>query len=113
MHELSLCNSIYKIVDRAADGRPVSVVHLQVGQLRQVVPDTLVFCWSIVSEETSLSGSQLKIDSVPGLLHCKSCDAETPVVEELVLACAACGLGNVEVIAGEEFMLTSLELSEA
>src|SRR5689334_13993130 len=81
MHELSLCNSIFRIVDRAAEGRPVSVVNLQVGQLRQVVPDTLVFCWSMVSEATPLSGSRLNIDSVPGRLMCGSCGSETTVVE--------------------------------
>jgi len=113
MHELSLCNSIFRIVDRAAEGRPVSVVNLQVGQLRQVVPDTLVFCWSMVSEATPLSGSRLNIDSVPGRLMCGSCGSETTVVEALVLTCASCSGSNVTVVAGEEFLLTSLELMEA
>lgn len=113
MHELSLCNSIYRIVDRAAEGRPVSVVHLQVGQLRQVVPDTLIFCWSMVCDATSMSGSRLEIDSVPGKLTCSSCATETVVVETLVLTCGSCGSGDVTVVAGEEFLLTSLELLEA
>jgi len=31
MHELSMCASIYEIVNRTAAGRPVTVIHLQVG----------------------------------------------------------------------------------
>jgi len=58
VHELSLCGSIGSIVERHAAGRPVSVIHVQIGQLRQVVPDTLVYCWELVSEGTQLAGSQ-------------------------------------------------------
>lgn len=112
MHELSLCNSIYRIVDRAADGRAVAVVHLQVGQLRQVVPDTLAFCWSMVAENTPLEGSRLQIDSIPGRLSCGSCGAETRVTQALVLACSSCNSAEVEITTGEEFLLTSLELTE-
>lgn len=113
MHELSLCNSIYKLVERAAAGRPVSVVHLEVGQLRQVVPDTLRYCWGLVSEQTPLAGSVLDVDSVPVRTSCRSCTASSLVEERLVLVCGACGSGDVEITAGEEFMLTHLDLVEA
>ena len=65
MHELSLCGAIYDIADRAAGGREVSVIHLQVGRLRQVIPDTLTYCWEMVSEDTALAGSRLDVDYRP------------------------------------------------
>ena len=49
MHELALCGAIADVVSRRADGRQVDVVHLRIGALRQVVPDTLSFCWSMVA----------------------------------------------------------------
>lgn len=110
MHELSLCRSIYTIADRARDGRRVTVVRLQVGALRQVVPRTLEHCWSLVVERTPLDGSRLEIDHVPVVLRCAGCDATTAVAHELVLTCAACGSGDVAVTQGEEFMLTSMDL---
>jgi hydrogenase nickel incorporation protein HypA/HybF len=113
MHELSLCGSIYEIVDRAAAGRPVSVIHLQVGKLRQVVPDTLSYCWTLVSDETDLAGSELEVDSVPVTLSCLDCDATTTLTDEFMLLCAGCGGVRVRVTTGEEFMLTSLELAQA
>lgn len=112
MHELSLCASIYEIVDRTAAGRPVAVIHLQIGQLRQVVPDTLRYCWTLVSDETALAGSELKVDSVPVRLHCLGCDSITTVIDQLLLLCTGCGGNQVSVTTGEEFMLTSLELAE-
>jgi hydrogenase nickel incorporation protein HypA/HybF len=112
MHELSLCGSIYEIVDRVAAGRRVSVIHLQVGMLRQVVPDTLAFCWTVVSDQTDLAGTELEVDSVPVTLRCLDCEVTSTVADELLLLCTRCGGNHVSVTTGEEFMLTSLELAE-
>jgi hydrogenase nickel incorporation protein HypA/HybF len=112
MHELSLCGSIYEIVDRVAAGRQVAVIHLQVGRLRQVVPDTLAFCWTLVSDQTDLAGAELEVDSVPVTLRCLDCEATSTVTDELLLLCTRCGGNHVSVTTGEEFMLTSLELAE-
>jgi len=114
MHELSMCASIYEIVNRTAAGRPVTVIHLQVGKLRQVVPDTLTYCWSMVSDQTALAGSQLVVHSVPVTLLCLDCSSTTTLADELLLLCAQCGGAQVSVTTGgEEFMLHSLELAEA
>jgi len=51
VHELSLCQAIAGVVRPYAEGRRVDVVRGQVGALRQVVPDSLSFCWTIVREQ--------------------------------------------------------------
>ncbi|CAN5698253.1 hydrogenase maturation nickel metallochaperone HypA [soil metagenome] len=112
MHELSLCRSIYGIVDGARGGRRISVVHLQVGQLRQVVPATLEYCWQMVTETTPLDGSRLDIDHVPVRLDCAACGAQTTVGHVLVLTCADCGSGDIALRTGEEFMVTSIEVDQ-
>ncbi len=43
MHELSLSSAIVNTVTKHAAGRRVSVINLRVGQLRQVIPDSLEF----------------------------------------------------------------------
>jgi hydrogenase nickel incorporation protein HypA/HybF len=110
MHELSLCSSIASIVEEARDGRRVRTVHLQVGQLRQVVPDTLVFCWQLVTEDSGLAGSVLEIDHLPVVLDCRACAETTTVADALLLTCAACGSGDIVVSSGEELMVTALDL---
>src|SRR4051812_1170358 len=112
MHELSLCSSIHKIVQQAAEGRPVATVHVQIGQFRQVVPDTLSYCWGMVSAESALPGSVLAIDHVPVRLTCGACGAESSPAGDLLLACGTCGSGDVSMLTGEEFMITSLDLKE-
>ena len=113
MHELSLCRGIFTIADRARAGRSVDVIHLQVGQLRQVVPRTLEYCWTLVSEGTVLQGSRLAIEHVPVRLHCSDCGATTTAAHSLVLTCSGCGSGRVRVTHGEEFMLTSMDVRGA
>jgi len=113
VHELSLCGSIAQIVGRHAAGRPVSVINVRIGQLRQVVPDTLVYCWELVSEGTSLTGSRICVEAVPARMRCRACRHEAEVGDLPVFACRACGSIDGEVIAGEEFLVTSLELADS
>jgi hydrogenase nickel incorporation protein HypA/HybF len=112
VHELALCRSIYGIVDRARGDRQVEVVRLQVGQLRQAVPETLEYCWGMVTEATPLAGSRLDIDHVPVVLDC-SCGARTTVEHDLVLTCASCSGSDITLHSGEELMVTSLDLTAA
>jgi hydrogenase nickel incorporation protein HypA/HybF len=111
VHELSLCHSITQIVRRHAEDRRVTVVHLQVGQLRQVVPDTLVYCWGLVNEGTTCEGSMLDVDHVPAVIECRDCGAAT-TLEEMSMRCGTCGSTAVAVTAGEELLVTSIELQE-
>jgi len=111
VHELSICGSIADIVSRRAGGRPVRVINVRVGQLRQVVPDTLAYCWDLVSADTPLDGSRLAVESVPARLRCRDCHRETEVGDLPVFYCGSCGATNTEVVAGEEFLITSVDLA--
>jgi hydrogenase nickel incorporation protein HypA/HybF len=113
VHELSICGSIADIASRHAAGRAVSVINVRVGQLRQVVPETLVYCWELVTAETSLAGAELRLEQVPARIRCRTCGQESDVGDLPVFACAGCAGIDVEVVAGEEFLITSLELAEA
>jgi hydrogenase nickel incorporation protein HypA/HybF len=112
VHELSICASIADIATRHAAGRPVSVINVRVGQLRQIVPDTLVYCWGLLCEDTSLEGSRIIVETVPARIRCRSCEQTADVGDLPVFACAGCGGIDVELVAGEEFLITSLELAD-
>jgi hydrogenase nickel incorporation protein HypA/HybF len=111
VHELSICASIAGIAGRYAAGRPVSVINVRVGQLRQIVPDTLVYCWSLVSAGTPLAGSVLAVEQVPVRIRCLDCGSERDLGDVPAFACGGCGGTSVRVTAGEEFLITSLELA--
>jgi len=112
MHELSICRSIVDIVDRHAAGRTVDIVRLQVGQLRQIVPETLVYCWSLINEDTAYAGTRLEVDQVPASIECGDCGQLT-ALDEPVLACSSCGCTRVTIVSGEEFLITSMDVRES
>jgi hydrogenase nickel incorporation protein HypA/HybF len=112
VHELSICGSIAGIASRHAKGRPVRTINVRIGQLRQIVPDTLVFCWELVSADTPLAGSRLAVESVPARLRCRACDTTADVGDLPVFICASCGATDTEIVAGEEFLITSLDLDQ-
>jgi hydrogenase nickel incorporation protein HypA/HybF len=112
MHELSICSSIADITTRHSAGRSVVVINMRIGQLRQIVPDTLVYCWELVSADTPLAGSRISVDYVPARIRCRSCQQVTDVGEVPLFACGGCDGSDVEVVSGEEFLITSLELAD-
>jgi hydrogenase nickel incorporation protein HypA/HybF len=113
MHELSICGSVADIATKHAGGRPVDVVHLRIGQLRQIVPDTLAYCWSMVTMSTELDGSRLEIEYVRARISCRTCGQVSEFDDFPILLCTACDSADVEVLAGEEFLMTSLDLVKA
>ncbi len=112
MHELSLCRAIADIATRHAGARGVDVIHVQIGQLRQVVPDTLVFCWSLVTAQTAMDGSVLEVERIAALLRCRHCGAESELADSFAFVCQACGSLDVAVLTGEELLVTAVELAE-
>jgi hydrogenase nickel incorporation protein HypA/HybF len=108
MHELSICTSIAAIVAEHADGRPVARVHLDVGYLRQVVPDTLSYSWTVVASDPPLAGSELVINHIPATLWCRACGATTTI--EVPLFRCSCGSTDTDLTAGRELLVRSLEL---
>ncbi len=111
MHELSIAEAVVDIALRHADGRPVEVVELKVGHLRQVVPSALEFAFELVAEGTAVEGAVLEIEAVRAAGVCRECGLESEQ-EGFPLRCARCGGLDVEVTRGEELLVDSLELEE-
>ena len=108
MHELSIAESVVETVLDRTGNRPVSTVWLQVGQLSGVVPDALFFCFDLATEGTALQGAVLQIDTPPGRAHCRDCQSDF-VLPDLILLCD-CGSAAVDVVAGRELYVLSVEL---
>jgi hydrogenase nickel incorporation protein HypA/HybF len=109
VHELSICRAIAGIVADKAAGRAVERVRIDVGHLRQVVPETLIYNWVIAVQGSPLDGATLDVNHIPAVLHCASCDADSELTVA-VFRCAACGSTDTNVVSGDELMITSFDL---
>jgi len=111
VHELSLCQAIAGVVRPYAEGRRVDVVRVQVGALRQVVPDSLSFCWTIVREHENMPEAELELELVTAEVRCRNCGQQSEIASRWSVCCPKCDSADVEVVRGNEFLVTSLEVS--
>jgi hydrogenase nickel incorporation protein HypA/HybF len=111
MHELSLCSAIAEVARTHADGRHVEIVRVQIGALRQVVPDSLSFSWALIREHESLPDAELELELVAAEVRCRSCAEHSEVTSRWSICCPRCESFDVEVLRGDEFQVTSLDVS--
>jgi hydrogenase nickel incorporation protein HypA/HybF len=109
MHEMAITQSVVDSVCEHAAGRRVHSVRVQVGALCGVVPDAMEFCFGLATEGTVADGASLNLDIQPGSARCRTCGDEF-AMPDLILLCP-CGSADVEVLAGRDLKILSMEVS--
>ena len=114
MHELSLCGAIAEIASRRAGDRTVGVIHLQYRAAAPGGPGhaDLLLVHGQRGHRPGRFGAGGRAGAgraaVPRLRRTRLSWASA-----IAFACAACGGLDVEAVAGEEFLVTELELAGA
>lgn len=108
MHELAITQCIVDVACERADGRTVSSVRVRVGRLCAVVPDSMQFCFDLVTEGTVMEGARLDIDEEDGRALCRTCGIEFVLVDPILLC--RCGSADVDVLAGRDLRILSMEM---
>lgn len=108
MHEVALSHQLAAVVSRAAAGRSVVGVRLEVGALRQVVPDTLQWAWQFVAPTRGINPVELTILRVPAVIEC-SAGHRTTLSGELDVRCPQC-TNPTQVVSGEEFRVLDIDV---
>jgi hydrogenase nickel incorporation protein HypA/HybF len=111
MHELSIATAVVNTAVKHAGGRPVSVVSMRVGRLRQVVPDSLQFYFEIVARDTVCQGSRLELIEIELQLRCSDCGREWSP-EYPMFRCPNCDSAAVSIDAGEQLEVDYIEVEE-
>ncbi len=115
MHEMAIAVQIVEIASAAVPpgmaAGSVERVNLRIGRLTAVVPESLRFCFEVVSRDTALSGAELHIDDVPIVAECRACGALSDI-DEPPFVCSACGDGSLNIVSGRELTVTSIEVAD-
>jgi hydrogenase nickel incorporation protein HypA/HybF len=109
VHELSVSAAVVDTAVRHAAGRKVTGVHLRVGTLRQVVPDSLAFYFEIVARETVCEGAVLEQEIVAARLRCDDCETEW-AADAPAFRCPGCAGAAVAVVCGDELEVESIDV---
>lgn len=114
MHEFSIAEAIVQAaqeVAQAHENARVERVSLRVGELRQVVPDALLFAFDVLKRDTPLADASLEWETVPAQVRCRECGTEYHP-EDIFWECPSCGAFGAEVVAGEELEIVGITLWE-
>jgi hydrogenase nickel incorporation protein HypA/HybF len=112
MHEMSLVEGLLQAVRgelRAYPEAHVRAVRVLVGQLRQVEPAVLEFCYDAAVRETPLAGSHLEIQTVAAAASCDACGLQFSVGEHW-FECPHCHSSGARLLAGDEVLLAWIDL---
>jgi hydrogenase nickel incorporation protein HypA/HybF len=114
MHEFSIVARILETaleVSRQHGDAPIERVTVEIGSLRQVTPDVMVFAFEVASRGTSAEGAAFEWNEIPAEVLCERCETLFHPAESLWL-CPECGAGGGRVIRGDELILKSVTLEE-
>ena len=112
MHEMSIALNIISIVTDEMEKNNAGVlrsVRLKIGKMSAVVPDSLSFCFEIITKDTPLDEARLVIDIAPLMGFCRICEEEFEM-DCYSFSCPNCGCTGIETISGHELSIVEIEV---
>jgi len=112
MHELSIAQNIVEIIQEHVpiSGLPlVKNVKLKIGELAGVVPDSLEFCFDVITEQTPMRNAVLVVEHVPFVIECRKC-GRVSTNDVGTFLCLACGSDETRMVSGNELMVMAIEV---
>lgn len=112
MHELSICQSMLRVVDKAMEAHPgarLERIFVDVGRGSTVEPTLLKEAFVIATTGSDYEGSELVVNEIPLVGRCLSCD-RTFEYREVALGCPECGSVRVDIESGLELTVRELEI---
>ena len=112
MHEMSIAQSLLEIIkeEMAKNGAKVlRSVRLHIGQLTAVVPESLSFCFEVMTAGTEMEGARLIMEIIPLVGYCEECNREFKI-DNYAFSCPYCHGTDIKTISGEELSIVEIEV---
>ena len=112
MHELAITQSMFDLVLEQAEkagARKVGKINLVIGEMTGVVDECVQFYFNFLSQGTIAEGAVLGFTMVPVRARCLDCDKRFEL-KEFDWTCPYCQGSNMEIIAGKELFVESIEV---
>lgn len=110
MHEMAIAVELVEQLDALAVKHGIEYIEsvdVTAGVLRQIVPDALQMAFAAAAEGTCAAGAALNLKIVPASARCRICKHEF-LPEPDTYLCVVCNRADVEIIQGNEIVLTSV-----
>jgi len=111
-HELGVTQQILDIaIEKAAESNATAVrrINLVIGDMSSFISEAVQFYFDFLAKDSLAEGAKLTFQHVPIKVRCRTCNNEfNPTTN--TWECPSCGKNDVEVIAGKEFYVESIEV---
>lgn len=111
MHEVGLAEKVVEIAVEQSRGRRVTEVHARVGVLMGVEPGSMELGFELAAQGTPIEGARLVLESVPALVRCRTCSADSELGGH-PLQCPSCGALDVDQLAGDQLVVDAIEVAK-
>ena len=114
MHETGIAMEVLRLAEetaRAQGARRVVGVRVRVGRWSGVEPETLRFALETLADGPALAGCRVDIEVEEPRFRCGECGNVFPG-ESYLEPCPGCGQGAGELVAGDDLVLTQIEVEE-
>lgn len=112
MHELAVTEEILSLVlDEAQKSNATKVKHVKliIGEMTGIVNDSVLFYFNEIRKGTIAEEARLSFKRVPAAGRCRDCGHDFEV-KDFVWACPSCGSLNIDITAGKELYVESIEV---
>lgn len=112
MHEMGVCDGILTAAIDAAKANGatrINSIDVTIGELMQIVEDSLQFAFEVLRENTMAADAVLNVTIVPAEARCVECG--TVFERDLYdVKCPRCGSYLGELVHGREFAIDSIDI---
>jgi len=112
VHELSVTQGMLDIaLEKAKETQAsrITRINLVIGEISSIVDDCVQFYFDFLSRDSIASGATLSFTRIPMKVRCRNCKLSFSPNKSL-WSCPQCGEWSVEIIAGNEFYIDSIEV---
>lgn len=112
MHEMSIAQSLISVIREEMlkhHAKTLRSVRLKVGQLTAIVPESLSFCFEVITTGTELEGARLIMDVIPLKGSCDDCKSEFEI-KDYAFVCPSCNSTKIKTIAGQDLSIAEIEV---
>jgi len=112
MHEVAITQSMLDLVLKQAEkarAKEVKKINLVIGEMSGFTEDSVRFYFDLLSKGTLAAGATLSFRVVPTTARCRGCGKDFEL-KELDWTCPHCHGNNIEIVAGKELSVESIEV---
>ncbi len=115
MHELPIVKSVFKTVIAKAEGagaKKVNLVVLEIGILRDFIPEFVQKYWEYITPGSIAEGSKIEIREIGASASCGGCGRVYRFTKEQManVYCPYCGHAGGKILSGSELSIKGIEI---